>query len=90
MRVTGDSVYEGLPVVTLATAMTVTSETSGGSLGINSKGEGTGRAYYSRSLGLIVYQVGVSQVESNTQIGDMTMQGRNRGETTFKLVRKAR
>ncbi|MGH7468557.1 MAG: hypothetical protein ACRENP_11405 [Longimicrobiales bacterium] len=90
-RVVGDSVYESMPVTVLATATSVISETAGSagaaSLQATTRGEGTGRSYYSRPLRLVVLSTASLETESVTQVGDNSITARNRAQTTLRLLR---
>jgi hypothetical protein len=90
-RVVGDSVYHGMPVLVVAFTSTVNTETAGSSgassMQINGTGEGTGRSYFSRALGLIVFSASDVTLESVTRFGDMSVTARNRAETTMMLKR---
>ncbi|MGH7461432.1 MAG: hypothetical protein ACREMA_10430 [Longimicrobiales bacterium] len=86
-EVVGDSTFEGMPVTVLST-ISNSNVTATGTIGVTGKGEGSGRAYYSRALGIIVHLTGFLQMNQDMQIETMTMQVRNRVDTTLSLVRR--
>jgi hypothetical protein len=87
-EVVGDSVFGGNPLTVVKSATTVSSVGGGTGMPMNGKGEGAGRAYFSRRLGVIVQNVATMRMEITMDVGGTTMGVRQNVETSMSLVRR--
>jgi hypothetical protein len=89
-QVVGDSVYNGTPVTVIGTTseMTMQGSGGGGAMAMNGKGTGTGRMYYSRTVGLVIKHTNSMQIESTMQVADMSMNSRNKVDSSMELIRR--